>query len=147
VRILLLSSSRNLTAHAVASAVEQLGVADHLGVTDQLAGPGPARAGGGQVDVAVLTTQAPTEDLGVRALVVAPRGEAGGSRGRAAVLTLAWTTSGVATRAFREATLVVALDAGTHQAAWLLARRYRRPAVVAGPTAGRRFIDAAGSAP
>lgn len=38
------------------------------------------------------------------------------------------------------ADLVVALDVNTHRAAWLLARRHHRPAVVVGAAAGRQVI-------
>lgn len=39
------------------------------------------------------------------------------------------------------ADVVVAMDANTHRAAWLLARRHPGPAVVVGLTAGRRVLD------
>lgn len=40
------------------------------------------------------------------------------------------------------ADVVVALDANTHRAAWLLARRHAEPDVVVGTAAGRRVISA-----
>jgi hypothetical protein len=39
------------------------------------------------------------------------------------------------------ADVVVALDTNTHKAAWLLARRHQRPAVVVGAPAGKAVID------
>ncbi|MDN5791141.1 MAG: hypothetical protein L0H25_09780 [Micrococcales bacterium] len=39
------------------------------------------------------------------------------------------------------ADVVVALDASTHRAAWLLARRHPRPAVIAGTAAAKRVIE------
>lgn len=39
------------------------------------------------------------------------------------------------------ADLVVALDANTHRAAWLLARRHPRPAVMVGATAGKQVVE------
>jgi hypothetical protein len=129
VKVLLLTSARQLTPSAVDTALDQLGI--------EPSAPGEVP------EVTVLATQAPTEPCGVRVVVVPPLlsgvGRVGG-RGRAVLVTLAWSTSRVVREAFRGATVVVALDSGTHQAAWLLAQRYRRPAVVAGAAAGRRVI-------
>lgn len=44
--------------------------------------------------------------------------------------------------ALERAHVVVALDANTHRAAWLLARRHAEPDVVVGTAAGRRVISA-----
>lgn len=150
-KVLLLTSARQLTAAAVAAALDQLGVdptttsATTTSATANAttATPTTPTTTDDRIDVAVLATQPPTEPSAVRVLAVPPLlagvGAVGG-RGRSVLLTLAWSTSSVARRAFREATVVVALDSGTHQAAWLLAQRYRRPAVVAGAAAGRRII-------
>lgn len=44
-------------------------------------------------------------------------------------------------QAVERADVVVALDANTHRAAWLLARRHAEPDVVVGTAAGRRVIS------
>lgn len=121
-KVLLLTSARQLGAAAVDAALDQLGIT----ATDH--------------DVAVLATQQPSEATAARVVAVPPLLAGVAGRGRSVLLTLAWALSPVARTAFRQSDVVVALDSGTHQAAWLLAQRYRRPAVLAGAAAGRRVI-------
>jgi hypothetical protein len=61
----------------------------------------------------------------------------GGLATRYAVACLSATNVGAA---IEGADVVVALDSNTYRAAWLLARRHPRPAVVVGVAAGRRAV-------
>lgn len=158
-KVVVLTGSSSLTPAAARTLRDELGILSDDGsdVVTVVGGQGrptslaPVGAGAGAVAGADADTAAARPSVapggsrvaGLRrhpkVRKVARAARSGGASLRFAVVALG---SRQIQQVVAEADVVVALDPESHRAAWLVARRHRRPDVVVGAAAGKRVIAA-----